>query len=351
MTGMIERFRSCVLGMVFISALVSWNDTAAGGEPEQKVKGKPVSHWIEQLKHENRGFQIRAARALSEAPEKMRAAIVPRLIPILESPRENDRFVAAQTLGNYGPAARAAVPKLVSLLKGTQFERNRACAAKALGQILKDAEPSEEVEKVTAALVAKFNDDKDEYVDVRRESVTALGMIGPAAKSCIPHLTPALKGPGSVAIQGAYTCERMGPLAAEHIDQLIVQLHRTGHDLPYAIAAVKAVAAIGPVHENVIPNLVDFYEKNIWSREALNAFSRFGSKSKPVVPVVMRFLDKCDVKRTGVNPELAVDQLKTLAAIEGKGAGDQGGDSPMWTIRAPAAAATPGRAALDRGRF
>jgi HEAT repeat protein len=282
---------------------------------EPKIKGKLVSEWIAQLRGPNRGLQLRAARALSAATPEQVPYVVSKLIPILESERQNDRFVAAQTLGNYGPAARAAMPKLVPLLKGTQFERNRACAAKALGLILKDAKPSEEVEKVTAALVAKFNEDKDQYVDVRREAVVALGMIGPAAKSCIPHLTPALRGRGSVAIQGAYVCERMGPLAAEHIDQLIVQLHRTGHDLPYAIAAVKAIASIGPVHENVIPNLVDFYEKHFWSRAALKAFSRFGSKSEPVVQVLMRLLDKCYVKRTRVDPPLAIDQLKTLEAI------------------------------------
>jgi len=156
------------------------------------LNGKPLSQWIQQLRSENRGLQLRAARALTEAPENLRPTIVPLLIPVLKSERENDRFVAAQVLGSYGPGARPAVPSLLPLLSDMQFERNRAAAAKALGQILKDAQPDEEVEKVTQALTRKINEEWDAYSDVRREAVYAIGMIGPAARSAIPKLTRAL---------------------------------------------------------------------------------------------------------------------------------------------------------------
>ncbi|MBA4387949.1 MAG: hypothetical protein C0404_08200 [Verrucomicrobia bacterium] len=69
---------------------------------------------------------------------------------------------------------------------------NRAAAAKALGQILKDSKPDKEVDEVTAALIEAF---KDSYPDVRRESATTCGLIGPAAKACIPHMAPLLNEP------------------------------------------------------------------------------------------------------------------------------------------------------------
>jgi hypothetical protein len=50
-------------------------------------------------------------------------------------------FVAAQILGVYGPLSRVAVPDLLPMLKGTQYERNRTTAAKALGPKAAEAVP------------------------------------------------------------------------------------------------------------------------------------------------------------------------------------------------------------------
>ncbi|MFC1672433.1 HEAT repeat domain-containing protein, partial [Planctomycetota bacterium] len=163
--------RSWMMGlMVCIAICLAVSVAPAGEEEVIKIKGKTLDQLIKQLDSPNRGLQVRAGRALSEAPKKIWEKIVPKLIPLLEADRENLRFIAAQTLGNYGPVARAAVPRLVPLLKGTQFERNRAAAAKALGLILLDAKESPEVTEVAKALVAKFNEDYDQYSDVRRES-------------------------------------------------------------------------------------------------------------------------------------------------------------------------------------
>ena len=193
--------------------LVAGLGDEARGADDPVIKGRRLSRWLTQLRSRNIGLQMRASRALKAAPEELRPKIVPKLAAILGSDRDNDRFVAAQVLGEYGPAARETVPLLVPLLKGTQFERNRAAAAKALGQILKDARPSPEVESVARALSAKYNEDYDNYADVRRESVRAVGMIGPAAKAVIPRLTRGLtdfkkwsEKHQQVRQQAAWTC-------------------------------------------------------------------------------------------------------------------------------------------------
>ncbi len=278
------------------------------------IKNKPLSKWLKQIKSSNRGLQVRAARALSEAPVTAHPKIAEALIPILESTRANDRFVAAQVLGKCGPVARAAVPKLLPLLKGTQYERNRAAAAKALGLILKDAQPSEEIETVVAALTAKFNEEYDKYSDVRRESVRALGMIGPAAKSCVPKLVRALKDyrqysseHDMVRQQAAWTCSRMGPHAAPHMDLLISMMHSEGHRAPEILAAI---GNIGAIHKNVVPNIVDKMEQcgnnHLACRlAAMKALEQFGSKAAPAVPFLKSYLSQAIQGRGPVAPMIS----------------------------------------------
>jgi HEAT repeat protein len=291
----------------------------------EELGGKPVSEWISQLKSDNRGLQVRAARALAEAPAELRPAIISQIIPLLKSERENDRFVAAQVLGEYGPSARVAVPELLPLLKGTQYERNRAAAAKALGQILKDAEPSEEVNKVAEALAAKFNEDYDPYSDVRREAVRAIGMIGPAARCVIPKLTRALtdykkysEEHQMVRQQAAWACGQMGPAAAEHMDRLISMLHAEGHEVP---EIVEAIGKIGAINDNVVPNIIDKMEGSSyrWMSfhiAALKALQRFGAKSKPAVPYIIRILQERGTAHAGqFSLDWRIEAVKLLASI------------------------------------
>jgi hypothetical protein len=268
-------------------------------EDDPMIGDKPLSELVKQLRSENRGFQVRAARALSEAPTNTHAAIVPQVMFLLKSERENDKFVAAQILGVCGPLAKSAVPDLLPMLGGTQYERNRAAAAKALGQILKDSQPSDEIEKVTQALVKGFS---DQYPDVRRESVYACGMIGPAAKSCIKSLKEPLEfcipnsdGDGPYALirqAAAWTITRMGPLAREYVDLLISLMHRE-----WTSSYVRALGAIGPVQDNIIPNIIDKMESSGRGGDAaglksaaLEVLAGFGEKSAAVVPLIRRTL-------------------------------------------------------------
>jgi hypothetical protein len=300
---------------------------AARGGDDPQVGDKPLSELAKQLRSDNRGLQMRAAQALCAAPAEMRAQIVPAVLPLLKSERENDKFAAAQVMGACGSAAAAAVPDLLPMLEGTQYERNRTAAAKALGEILRDAPASEQVEKVTQALVAVFT---DKYSDVRREAVKACGMIGPAAKSCIPHLPRMFddelhhakpqRGPSHsemymVHSAAAWTAGRMGPLAACHIDRLISMLHG---DRDISTTVVWAIGEIGPVHDNVIRNLADRLEKALvgggfavgalsypvgditegtipeYREFCFAALAKFGAKSAAAAPLMIRCISEGD---------------------------------------------------------
>ena len=284
---------------------------------------KPLSVLLKQLQSENRGLQVRAARVLSDAPAELRPTIAPKVTPLLKSERENDRFVAAQFLGECGPVARSAVPDLLPMLKGTQYERNRAAAAKALGQILKDAKTDPEIDAATAALVLAF---KDSYEDVRREAAVACGMIGPSAKACIPSLPPLLKEPhtSTVALATAWTCERMGLLAKEHVDLLISLMHGyyNGGSTP---AFALALGAIGPVQENIVANLTDAMEEGgVCPRTfgILTALEAYGPKAAPAVSLLDKFLrerrftvPKCTPGKGGMPCGGSLPDVKAMTQI------------------------------------
>ncbi len=300
--------------IVLVAALLAISTCAARAEDDITVGGKPLSRVMTQLRGANRGLQVRAARILAEAPEAVRPKIIEAVLPVLKSERENDKFVAAQVLGEYGPVARTAVPDLLPMLKGTQFERNRAAAAKALGQILKDAKQDKETDTVTSALIGAF---KDQYPDVRREAATACGMIGPAAKACIPHLVPLLKEPPGaqpniVSMAAAQTCVRMGPLAKEHVDLMISIMHR--YASCYTPVYVQALGAMGPVHENIIPNIMDKMEQtdqSIWWQMApYEVMEKFGPKAAVAVDLLDRFLRESKLSAAQV-----IQTMKTLRAI------------------------------------
>ncbi|MBA4387967.1 MAG: hypothetical protein C0404_08290 [Verrucomicrobia bacterium] len=285
---------------VIIFLLVGVFAAVSGAEDDPVIGEKPLSELIKQLRSENRGLQMRASKALVEAPAELKPAIAPKVMPLLKSERENDKFVAAQVLGECGPVARPAVPDLVPMLKGTQYERNRAAAAKALGQILKDAKPDKEVEDVADALITKLNEDYDSYSDVRREAMYAIGMIGPAAKKTIPKFTKGLTDYREYSNEhqmvrraSAWACGRMGPLAAEHMDRLIAMLNGEGGDVP---EIMEAIGCIGAVNENVVPNLVDKLSADTewspicWRLQTYEALRKFGPKAALAVPVVARLL-------------------------------------------------------------
>jgi HEAT repeat protein len=299
--------------MFIFCLLTTFVQSSVQDDPE--INGVPMSKWIAQLEDMNRGNQVRAARALAEAPPEYHKMLVPKLIPLLSAQRENTRPWAAMALGNYGPVAREAVPHLIPLLHDEQYERNRAAAAKALGQILKGAEPSEEVEKVVNELIRLFD---DQYLDVRREAVRACGMIGLAAKACIPHLAKRIKDAAggsslirSVGKEAVWTCGQFGPLAACHIDLLISVMH--GGPVPETI---EAIGKIGAVNDNVVPNIVDRMEQvasgtvhvqegsrtppmsgeliRANMQKGFEALARFGPKSAPAIPYLTRIVSGVD---------------------------------------------------------
>jgi hypothetical protein len=99
---------------------------------------------------------------------------------------------------------------------------------------------------------------------------------------------------------------------------MIAMLHVDGRVNQYVS---EAIGHIGAVHENVVPNMVDWLEKmgRDWrgSREtrmnAWVALEKFGEKSLPSVPLIARYLRE-DMGNSET-PELYSQWFKILKAI------------------------------------
>jgi len=127
------------------------------------------------------------------------------------------RIMAADTLTDYGPEAKAAVPALIQIVKRTEETSEMQIAAiRALGEIgpsAKEAVPvlseslqanssgvrwhaaealkrlGPEARNAVSALIASM---KDKDREVRREAIRALGAIGPDAVAAVEPLQNAL---------------------------------------------------------------------------------------------------------------------------------------------------------------
>jgi hypothetical protein len=182
-------------------------------------------------------------------------------------------------------------------------------------------------------------------------------MIGPAARGVIPKLTRGLTDykihsdeHRLVRQQAAWTCGRMGPLAAMHMDRLISMLHAEGIRIP---EIAEAMGLIGPVHENVVPNLLDAYESSGPYEDSspdlklaiLGALERFGPKAAAATPMIAAYLKGDRARRSRV--ALRTAMMRTLAAI-GPAAGSA---APEIEGQIRAAGAAPadaaGRALLE----
>lgn len=151
---------------------------------------------------------------------------------------------AAQALGRIGPDARAAVPGLLRLMKGSGHTA-RLIAAKALGDI-GDAQQA-------VTLLIK---DLDHPVEgICYMTAQCLGKIGPAAKAAVPKLAEVVGDPKRQESRNyaATALGKIGPGAAEAVGVLVAALQTGPWDL--RVCAAGALAGIGVRTEEVLAAL------------------------------------------------------------------------------------------------
>ncbi|MCW5797923.1 MAG: hypothetical protein LZF60_230034 [Nitrospira sp.] len=108
------------------------------------------------------------------------ARVVPTLIELLKDDDPSTRIVAAEQLGQVGPAARSAVPQLLSQATQDGSQHANTTAAIALKWIDLTA-----ARRVMTHFVPRLHDSD---VQQRRIACAVIGSLGPIAKPAVPAL-------------------------------------------------------------------------------------------------------------------------------------------------------------------
>ena len=108
------------------------------------------------------------------------ARVVPTLIELLKDDDPSTRIVAAEQLGQVGPAARSAVPQLLSQATQDGSQHANTTAATALKWIDLTA-----ARRVMTHFVPRL---QDPDVQLRRTACAVIGSLGPIAKPAVPAL-------------------------------------------------------------------------------------------------------------------------------------------------------------------
>jgi HEAT repeat protein len=134
-----------ILGAVVVAGAIL--TAGASAQTPTKVKepvssGRPLSHWIADLKAQSPQTRNAAAYEIAGlGPAAVRA--VPALIEALDDPEPVVRFPVTVALGEIGPGAKAAVPRLQQMMAEEINDEIAASARRALRHIEPAAVPTE----------------------------------------------------------------------------------------------------------------------------------------------------------------------------------------------------------------
>jgi len=192
-----------VIGLgVFVGGLWLLSQALGNCGTPTLYHGEPQDYWVKQLNSHDTGASNRADAVLNTEiiprlgetilrdtnDSSLRLALVENLnqlpgIDICFINAETRRSEAAMELGEFGPAAKAAIPALVQVLNAhDDFVLENAIAA--LGKI--HGQP----EVVVPLLMTYLDDD-----DLNDNAAEALGNFGSLARAAVPKLILLLKNP------------------------------------------------------------------------------------------------------------------------------------------------------------
>lgn len=204
---------------------------------EGKEQSAPLCGWL--LTHsEDANARSRAGDAL----KKMGKSAAPAASDLVSALGDSDplvRGVAIRTVGELQPDLPGAVPGLIACFPDSD-------AIRAVASYKQSAAAA-----VPRLIELAGSDDSN----VRRQSVRALGKIGPPALDSLPTLT-ALTGKDPVAgvrEQSAEAIGELGPIAAEGIPALTQALKDP--DAKVRRDAVRSLGQMGPVAKNALPEV------------------------------------------------------------------------------------------------
>ena len=187
------------MGLVALTGAIWVLAKTLGNINQPLYAGKPAAYWQAQLGgHDagasNRAFAVLNSQIIPQLTDLMfhdtkdsgiRTNLIDALnglpgVEIYFTPASERRGRAAEVIGEFGPAAKSAVPALMQALKGPDKSVYEG-AIKALGNIHTDPDV------VIPLLMTFLNND-----DLNDEAAIALANYGPLAKAAVPKIIPLL---------------------------------------------------------------------------------------------------------------------------------------------------------------
>jgi HEAT repeat protein len=227
------------------------------------------------LKNSNKTVRIAVITALG----KIKLGATPALISVLQDPDPEIRSEAISTLGKVGLAAKAAIPKLISILQDKNQNANiLASTADTLGKMGTAAK---------AAVPTLIASTQDPNKNVRFNSISALGDIGSAASSSVPTLIDLLKQ-SSTQLPAIRSLGNIGEAAKAAIPALASVAQRKSNGNRYY--SVKALGKIGKKAIPVLLNFLNTQDPELRSL-AVIALRNIGSDANGTIPALIRVLN------------------------------------------------------------
>ncbi|MBI1914787.1 MAG: HEAT repeat domain-containing protein [Planctomycetes bacterium] len=243
--------------------------------PEQLVKGKPLSVWLSLLDSPEASTCRQALWAIGQFGTAAKAA-VPRLLDLLRGRDRSSQSSAASALGEIGPDAASAVPFLIRMLADSD-KYYRQNAIKSLGQIGSSANDA------VPALIPLLKND-----ELRWHVAGALGGIGPVAKAAILALIEALKEGECDRHEKAV--EALARIGQEAVSPLIYALSNS--DSRVRFGAADALGQIRTAAKSALATLTKALQDKVLlvRRESALALWRIGQRADLAVPVLIEAL-------------------------------------------------------------
>lgn len=187
------------------------------------------------------------------------------------------RLDAVEVLGHFGTAV---IPTLTKLLGDDDCAVCRA-AVSALGKIGPEA-------KTAVPALTGLLKDKDETI--RMAAIQALREMGPEAKMAVPTLIELLKGEDA-GYEAAATLGAIGPEAKAAVPALTALLKNR----KYAREAASALAEIGPEARIAVPSLIELLKEEEGRPTVALALGRIGPEAKEAAAALTKALGDKDV--------------------------------------------------------
>ena len=269
-----------------------------------------VPQLIERLHKSNVPILVRRYSALALARiGTTDKRVIPALIESLDDVEPDVRISAIDALGQIGPAAGAAIPKIISL--SSDQREPLVVRESAISGLARIAPQSKAVNE---ALVAAVTDGNPRIYDAAIAALVAIRSSEQSAGSdagAVTALSQQLRSSiGGERVEAARQLGELGPYAAGAVQDLTDALADQGNAIELRATAATTLGLIGPDAEAAVPELIrTLGDDSKQMRDiALVALNRIGPQTN-TIPALLQAMRSGDL----VGKAAAQEKIRTFA--------------------------------------